>query len=223
MKNPNPNPQHSRFGGSSAHRWMYCPYSARSEFQYQDKGGPAAKRGTDMHAAAEDLWHGRESKLAEADLKTVAEYVSFLRDLVHGPEPKLEFKAHAPSIHEEAFGTIDYVDYYNGILTIVDFKTGNTPVEAMDNKQLLYYAVACEDTLDIKPNEYRFYIWQNGEARVWMPLPEDVVTARFSMRNAAGLCDVAEPFMGEWCDFCKVKECPAKKKAAEAVKGLVNW
>jgi hypothetical protein len=217
------NPNHSRFGGSSAHRWMYCPYSARKEFQIPDKGGPAAKRGTAMHEAAEHIWQGRESKIASADLKTVTEYVAFLRDLFHGPDCKLEFKAHAPSIHEEAFGTIDYVDYHHGILTIVDFKTGTTPVEAVDNKQLLYYAVAVEDTLDIKPNEYRFYIWQNGTVRLWIPDAEVVVGARFVMRDAATRCEISEPVMGDWCDWCKVKNCPAKAAVAEATKGLVNW
>ena len=221
MKNQNPN--HSRFGGSSAHRWMHCPYSARPEFQIADEGGSAAKRGTAMHAAAEDLWHGRESKLAAADLKTVAEYVAFLRDLLRGPDCKLEFKAHAPSIHDEAFGTIDYVDYHLGVLTIVDLKTGKGVVDAEDNKQLLFYAIAVEDTLNIKPNEYRFYIWQNGEARLWMPDPEIVVGARFAMRDAATRCDFAEPVMGDWCEWCKVKSCPAKNKIAETMKGLVNW
>lgn len=219
----NPNPSHSRFGGSSAHRWMHCPYSARPEFQTRDESGPAAKRGTAMHAAAEDLWHGRQSKIAEIDLRVVAQYVAFLRDLMHGPDCKLEFKAHAPSIHEEAFGTIDYVDYHCGVLTIVDLKTGKTPVEAIDNKQLLFYAIAVEDTLNIKPNEYRFYIWQNGEVRLWIPDIEVVVATRFAMRDAADRCEVSEPVMGDWCEWCRVKECPAKKQAAEAMKGLVNW
>ena len=219
----NPNPEHSRFGGSTAHRWMHCPYSARAEFQIADKGGPAAKRGTAMHKAAEIMWVGNEPKLMDADLKTVAAYVAFLRDLVRSKDCKMEFKVHAPSIHEEAFGTIDYVDYYHGILTIVDFKTGNTPVEAVDNKQLLYYAVACEDTLDIKPNEYRFYIWQNGTVRLWFPDAAEVANARFVMREAAARAEIAEPVMGDWCEWCKVKSCPAKAQAAEAMKGLVNW
>lgn len=219
----NQKPNHSRFGGSSAHRWMNCPYSARAEFQREDKGGPAAKRGTDIHNAAEDLWHGRASKLADVDLRTAAEYVAFLRDLVHGPDPKLEFKVSAPSIHDEAFGTIDYVDYHNGILTIVDLKTGKSRVEARDNKQLLYYAIATEDTLDIKPNEYRFYIFQNGEARVWIPDPVIVVEARFAMRDAAARCEVADPVVGEWCQYCKVTECPAKQAVADSMKCLTSW
>jgi hypothetical protein len=203
---------------------MHCPYSAGKDRVYiEDKSGAAAKRGTSIHRNAEKVSKGGVSKLGSKNLNIVKDYLSFLDELYHGPTPRLEFTAHAKSVHDEAFGTFDYVDYYMQILTIVDLKTGVEVVPAFQNEQLMFGAVAVEDELGITASEYRLYIWQNGQSRVWIPEQDEIASARSKMREAAGNADCSLPVLGPWCHRCKVKECPAEKKIADDMKGLVNW
>lgn len=216
------NANHSRFGGSSAHRWMQCPYSARKENQTVDQGGPAAERGNRLHAAAEVLFNDGSVALPAEDLRLVAEYVTFLKSML-AHTMHVELKVRGSSIHEEAFGTADFVGWDSELLTVVDLKTGRCVVDAADNMQLAYYAICCEDTLGISPEMYKLIIWQNREVRVWMPTKEYIRKVRDEMRSAAARADSTEPVLGSWCDFCKVKNCPAKTAVADRMKGLVNW
>lgn len=219
----NPNPEHSRFGGSSAYRWTKCPYSAGKDRVTVDKPGAAAKHGTMLHQAAETLYkNGIVSLPTPEDRAIVEGYVKYIRSLDQtGAE--IECRVKGLSIHDEAFGTTDFTAFDGKTLVVVDLKTGAKKVTAEGNMQLLYYAVCYEDTKNVKADKYKLVIWQNGAVEEWCPPAEEVVAARFAMRAAAGIANDCPPTIGSWCDFCKVKDCPAKAKVKASIGKLVDW
>jgi hypothetical protein len=218
-----PNPNHSRFGGSNAHRWKHCPASAHLP-QIEGKTGAAGVEGDRLHKLAECLLRDRGFKAKPSDVALVQQYVTYCNTIV-AADTYVEHRVYLPSVHSEAFGTMDFIawDSKSKILWVVDLKTGKHRVDAANNDQLLFGAVGVEDTLDIKPNEYRLVIHQHGVADIWTPDAAEVANARFEMATAAASAETSEPVVGDWCHWCKVQECPAKAAAKKAAESLVNW
>lgn len=160
---------HSRFGGSSASRWLNCPGSVPLADKCPPKPGSVyAEEGTFAHALAEICLLAGETTAnrhigsevihpsidsKKAVTKEMADAVNvYLEavwdeyDRIAGTELFVEerFVLPLPSANgDEVFGTNDAMTFCpaNGKLTVFDYKHGaGVSVSAFENKQLMFYA-----------------------------------------------------------------------------------
>lgn len=156
--------KHALLGGSSAHRWLECPPSARIEENMQDITGSAAAEGTLAHAIAElklrkqfevmtqKTFTTRMNKLKKDPLyqeemqRHTDTYTAYITEKAMeyesvplvDIEAQLDYSEWAP----EGFGTGDCVITGGDMLWIIDFKYGKgVQVEADHNPQLMLYAL----------------------------------------------------------------------------------
>ena len=160
---------HSRFGGSSASRWLNCPGSVALAEQLPPKAGSSyAEEGTFAHALAEmclgngdtaaDRHLGKtvqhpsldsEKVVTQEMIDAVNVYLDTVWETVDAdPNTMLfveeRFELPVPSADEgEVFGTNDAMTFCHstGRLTVFDYKHGQgVAVSAFENKQLMFYA-----------------------------------------------------------------------------------
>ena len=148
---------HDRLSPSSLHRRFPCPGSAREEAKYPDNSGPAAIDGTRTHVLLDMcLVTGMDPELTvgmttsddegsytiDADrAKRVKVAVDHVRDL--GGVVTTERRVDPSRLvgRDDMGGTVDVtVENYNTV-HIIDYKDGITPVEAVENLQLIAYAL----------------------------------------------------------------------------------
>ena len=148
---------HAKLSPSSAHRWTRCPGSVREEAKYPDNAGPAALDGTRTHALLEMcLVTGMDPELMvgmttsddegsytiDADrAKRVKVAVDHVRDL--GGEVTTERRVDPSRLvgRDDLGGTVDVTVIVGDTAHIIDYKDGVTPVEAVENEQLIAYAL----------------------------------------------------------------------------------
>lgn len=155
---------HAKLSPSSAHRWTRCPGSVREELKYPDNSGPAALDGTRTHALLEmclamlemRLLTGMDPELMvgmttsddegsytiDADrAKRVKVAVDHVRDL--GGEVTTERRVDPSRLvgRDDLGGTVDVTVIVGDTVHIIDYKDGITPVEAVENEQLVAYAL----------------------------------------------------------------------------------
>lgn len=234
---------HSPLGGSSAERWMHCPGSVQllkflalpevtEEPDYR-------RDGTTAHAAAAwalenaaDAWElvGQEfgGQTVSADMtKGIQVYLDECRAVTpEGAQVFLEYHMHAPDFHPQAYSTLDFAAYKDGIVRLRDYKNGFLEVECRDNPQLLYYAFLLlrhPDLADchyvdmgiVQPNSFS----PTGPVKTW-GLAADKVrewgeTVLLPAMNATEFDHTLDP--GRWCRWCPAKlVCPAIAGAFKA-------
>ena len=148
---------HAKLSPSSAHRWTRCPGSVREELKYPDNAGPAALDGTRTHALLEMcLVTGMDPELMvgmttsddegsytiDADrAKRVKVAVDHVRDL--GGEVTTERRVDPSRLvgRDDLGGTVDVTVIVGDTVHVIDYKDGITPVEAVENEQLIAYAL----------------------------------------------------------------------------------
>lgn len=155
---------HAKLSPSSAHRWTRCPGSVREELKYPDNPGPAALDGTRTHALLEmclamlemRLLTGMDPELMvgmttsddegsytiDADrAKRVKVAVDHVRDL--GGVVTTERRVDPSRLvgRDDLGGTVDVTVIVGDTVHIIDYKDGITPVEAVENEQLVAYAL----------------------------------------------------------------------------------
>ncbi len=148
---------HAKLSPSSAHRWTRCPGSVREELKYPDNSGPAALDGTRTHALLEMcLVTGMDPELMvgmttsdddgsytiDADrAKRVKVAVDHVRDL--GGEVTTERRVDPSRLvgRDDLGGTVDVTVIVGDTVHVIDYKDGITPVEAVENEQLVAYAL----------------------------------------------------------------------------------
>lgn len=154
--------QHAKLSASGATRWMGCPGSVNAEEGLPDKSSPYAEKGTVLHDIAEhmlmtdsdgsefiDKTHvvfddkGKpylEAFIEQKDIEGLREYVDYVRNLGGHilAEQRVDFSDFVPG----GFGTADAVVLVDGVLHVVDLKTGQgNRVDAFENPQLMLYGV----------------------------------------------------------------------------------
>ncbi len=143
-------------------------------------------------------------------------------DRVYSPWLNIEKQFHLKDVDEEAFGTNDASLIRPGEKLIVyDFKYGRgIPVEAVENKQLLYYAagVAGDDLLSFKTVELVIIqpraAHPEGPIRRWSTTPEYVLEFKNELKKRIQATREKDAPLsaGKWCKFCNAKlVCPAMK------------
>ena len=160
--------QHSRFGGSTASRWLNCPGSVGLSATMPNVSSVYAEEGSFAHALAEqclkggdrvaDGYIGTQVSLAAGDSGSnkivdapMAQAVQVYLDAVweaFDEDPRAElyveerFELPVPTAEPgEVYGSNDACIFASGKLTVVDYKHGmGVPVSAYENRQLMFYA-----------------------------------------------------------------------------------
>ena len=240
-------PAHALLGASSSHRWLHCTPCARLEAAVPDSGSSFAREGSLAHAMGartlkrmlglphdgEDeeiagLWDEFHTPEMDAHVEGYAGFVAtryadarkragdtgrLLPDILI--EQCLDYSPWVP----EGFGTGDAVIAGEGVLEIIDLKYGKgVPVSAMNNTQMMLYALGVYDLLDyafgFREVVMTIYQPRLGNVSTWnMPMAGILRWAEEKARPAAELAwrGEGERKAGGWCRFCKVKAgCPAR-------------
>jgi hypothetical protein len=146
--------KHAKLSPSAADRWMICPGSVHliDVKKITSKGGDAANRGTAIHTLSEKALKGKvpcsdflgatlEKIKVTDDMVTIAQtYVDYVS--AASGDKFYEQKVTVDELISDCWGTADTVICRPERLTVADLKSGvGFRVEAMDNKQLLIYAL----------------------------------------------------------------------------------
>ena len=246
---------HSPVGGSAAPRFLKCPGSVGLvEAGVVMEDGTTAPivdttddtfsaPGTRAHELAERVLKGEGEAweyLAPPEVDremvdAVTEYAECIRSY-HGKRPgRVEHSFHCPTIHEQFFGTADFVYVKGKRIDVWDFKYGaGVVVDADHNEQLMYYACgvleslhlwAEVDTVTVHIFQPRAYHW-NGPHRHWTCTTDEL--ARWMLGTLIpGMAEALgsnETHAGMHCRFCPVRfhKCPALMKVVDELEPLVN-
>lgn len=142
---------HAVLSPSASSRWLYCTASPAMSVGEPNTSSKAAERGTMLHTQAENcLLNGTDANTGiEEDDAIVQAYIDYVR-AINGElfvENRLSL---LPITGEPAKGTADAIVIGDKKLSVVDLKTGMTPVDAKNNSQLRIYALAALE-------EYSFF------------------------------------------------------------------
>ena len=147
--------KHARLSPSASERWMQCPGSVTLietlPEHMRNQSSEAADLGTAIHELAErclvedltpEYFHSKTINGFDIEITHVAIasiYVDYVRSLRGQKfiEQRVTLEDHV----EECFGTCDAVVVNDRHIEIVDLKTGRFPVSAVDNSQLMIYAL----------------------------------------------------------------------------------
>lgn len=148
---------HAKLSPSSAHRWSRCPGSVREELKYPDNSGPAALDGTRTHMLLEmclvmrmdpQMMVGQSipddegSFTVDQDrasrVKVAIDHIHDLGGVVTTERPVDPSRLVG---RDDLGGTVDVTVTTGDTVHIIDYKDGITPVEAVENDQLIAYAL----------------------------------------------------------------------------------
>ncbi len=235
---------HAVLSASSSHRWMMCPPSVKLSERFADKQSPYAEEGTFLHELCELKLHRyledmppevleaqyaahRDSDFYSDEAESVIdEYVGFCIETIEAvrascPDPlilvehRLDYSEYVP----EGFGTGDLVIVADGVLEVIDFKSGRgVCVEAERNSQLMLYGLGA--VLEFDPlydiRTVRMTIVQprlSNLSAYEMTVDELIRWAETEVRPRALLAAKGEGEFcaGEWCRFCKARHTCRKR------------
>ena len=145
---------HAKLSPSAAERWMICPGSVHliDVRNITSKGGDAANRGSAIHTLSEKALKGNLScagflgtklegiKVTDEMTKIAQTYVDYVT--AASGDKFYEQKVSVDELIADCWGTADTIICRPGKLTVADLKSGvGFRVDAVDNKQLLIYAL----------------------------------------------------------------------------------
>lgn len=209
---------HLRFGGSTAHRWMACPGSARLVAAAPPQRVSAAMQaGTEAHSVLEHaLRYGDD---VPEDMPGVALAVNYVRSVIDDMENPEQFIESLVQISDEVGGTADVIlyDHATGALHVIDYKNGRRYVDASPPQLQFYAACALATHIVLEPTViYCTIIQPHGETgdsiRTAVFKPEDIEA--FSAEAEAAVKAAQEPdapaIPGSHCKWCPAfATCPA--------------
>lgn len=146
--------EHAKLSPSAAERWMICPGSVHliDVRNITSKGGDAANRGSAIHTLSEKALKGNLScagflgikldgiKVTDEMTKIAQTYVDYVT--AASGDKFYEQKVSVDELIADCWGTADTIICRPGKLTVADLKSGvGFRVDAVDNKQLLIYAL----------------------------------------------------------------------------------
>ncbi len=131
--------QHAQLSPSGASRWMTCPASVRETHgAARSIASDAAVRGDRIHHVAEKLLKSESAPDEDADIVCVAKDFC---DYIKSHNFKQQWIETRVYVSDDCWGTADVIGVKNDELYIVDLKSGNYPVFAEENPQLMIYAI----------------------------------------------------------------------------------
>ena len=156
---------HAKISPSGYKRWSNCPGSYTLQTKLgdllpEDTGSDAATLGTELHDNAEQaLKTGSEPR------EEVAFYVDYCRQASTAPNAEVFIEHQVPLFYSrEEHGYADYIVRTDDCVHIIDLKTGQVPVEAVNNYQLLIYAYGMAT---FTTERFKMTIVQHDTAKTW--------------------------------------------------------
>lgn len=225
--------KHARFSPSGFERLIRCPASFKMSAGVKDASTEYSERGTSAHALGEFFLKRRlgmrvkdidRNKLKfwtpemESTMVGYADFVWGVYQQIKADCPDAELlieqKVDIPGVGEEGdcFGTADVLIYADGILYVIDYKNGATPVEAKENAQLMAYAYGAISDVGIlwgcnriklivyQPNIDNINSWDTTRDHV-----EDWVKNVLVKKAEEALSESPSGEVGPHCKFCKAK------------------
>ncbi len=132
---------HEYFAASASSRWLSCTASALIDTTGLKKEQSASgSRGTMLHGLAEKALNtGKDPagpKLSPPDVESVMEYVNLVRE-----REGTKFIEVKTTFVDGCGGTSDSVVIEDGVLEVIDYKSGIGYVDPVENTQLIIYAL----------------------------------------------------------------------------------
>lgn len=213
--------QHAKFAPSAAHRWTRCPFSVMGE-QDEDDSSIFAEEGTRAHKLAECILTGEAPNIKKLCvnaygrqdfdmLKHVNTYMDYIERWA--PFKKIFIEEHI-KISTDIWGTADFIGVTDEFIHVIDLKYGKgVEVEAEHNKQLRTYAAGAWLRLG---GPLKHVVTHIVQPRVKQPFK----AWSYDYELLPGFCEYlkhkaarAEKYPnkqvpGEWCQWCKAKNCP---------------
>lgn len=235
---------HSTLGASSASRWMACPASVKNLEENPLPSSAAADDGTYTHEVAEqDLRLAFGEELVEPRLKRdsarqerVDIYVNQVLDVAAELADKygaddveygIEEEFAIPYIDEDCWGTNDAAVWVDmGELHVFDLKDGRGPVSAVENKQLMYYALGIIYKHQLDVNKVVLHIVQpklDEPHSVWTINTDILTNFAHTLKNAVVevRLNPDKVVVGEdQCRWCNTATCPERTKSMQKKAGL---
>ena len=228
---------HSSLGASSASRWMNCPGSVALSEGLPNPSSDNAKEGTCAHELVEvallgtgkcrdyvgEVYEGFTVTEEMADYSQVyVDYVTNASEAAgEGSDTLIEERFSLAYIREGMFGTNDacILEPF-GTLEIIDLKYGKgVEVEAVGNKQLMYYALGAAQGGDFANVKLTII-----QPRVENPIKSSTISfdelKAFEAELKAAVKETekanATLATGDHCRWCLAKAiCPARKQEAQ--------
>ena len=210
---------------SSAFRRNLCPGSFLLEFGQPDEFSEYAEEGQKLHELA---CKALTTQCDDPLPVEVQGYIDFIKSLGGKVFEHVEKKISIPRISQYSEGTPDYVCMTtNGCLHVVDFKTGYRKVHAVNNLQLLEYAIGYMDypgvssiilyvyqpSISLKPAMWELSISDLNEHLVFIKEMEELSLEILAPRIPSV----------EACKYCKAKNiCPDLKEKIHTHHAIVN-
>ena len=236
---------HSKIGASSASRWFACPGSVRLSAGLPNYTSEYAAEGIAAHTLAEQCYTsgmqpatflGKHIHLDRFEIEVTPEmidavdiYLDAIKVLrVKGDSAQAEVRFHLKSVHDDLFGTGDFVHFNpkTKVLTVLDLKYGaGVAVEVRDNSQLKYYALGALLELKVGADKVVFGVVQPRCPHPDGPVRTDTIDALDLLEFADALLQAAKateapdaPLVtGGHCRWCPAAAiCPALRAKANA-------
>lgn len=158
---------HSLIAPSSAKAWRYCAMQPTMSQRYPQEDSPEALEGNAAHWVAWEMLEGVDVK--EGDITPNGHVVTdemidggeLLREVIRSKDravvTHVEERLAIPTIHEQAFGTPDFWQFFDWTIDLIDYKFGHRFVDEFENDQGVMYTEGILDLLshqlDIGPGK----------------------------------------------------------------------
>lgn len=149
------------------------------------------------------------------------------QELPYSPWVNIEQNFVLDEVDKEARGTNDASIFVPGeTLIVYDFKYGRgIPVEATENKQMLYYAIGAAGNKLPNFKSIELVIIQpraehpQGPVRRWITTPQYVNTFKTELTKRIKATRTSkDTYTGKWCQFCNAKMiCPATRNKVNEI------
>lgn len=142
--------KHSKLAPSSAARRVACPGSRALEEKYPQSETAKSREGDAAHWVASEMLRGKTINLNDSahNGETITQemidgaqiyHECILKEAMDAPL-HIEEMVSIKTIHPDCYGTPDCWFIRNNIIHIYDYKFGHSPVDVIDNYQLMEYA-----------------------------------------------------------------------------------
>lgn len=247
MRVRDPSKAHAVLSASGSERWLGCPGSVKASHGIVTVDTEWSVKGTHAHTLMQFILENLKWAwlLAQPEAKKFRDFIEYSAEqhaavmvavnYVRAEQARMKQETgHAPILHVEkkvelkgvGFGTADVILYHPfGVLHVMDFKNGRSPVECAENTQGLYYAYAAADLYGWDFSEVWITIIQPnathkaGPIRTWKTTPHRLVKAGIRFRDGAKLTrkpNAPLVMNAKWCWFCPAREtCPEHMKTKE--------
>lgn len=225
--------RHSIIGPSAAAQWIYCAAAPHAQKDIPDTEEEATRIGLALHdVAASYFLHGvitqvgdvvRDIFINQDMLDRINQYIDIIEMIPNKNLEKFEEMVLIKIIHEECFGTPDHWAYDEtlNVLYVTDYKDGFGSVEAIENWQMILYAIGIISSgviTDFKNLRMIFQIVQPQDyqtreyVKKWTLTYEELLPYYDQARKAANAAMAPNPLAtaGPHCKHCKAKfQCKA--------------